>query len=144
MAQCGIICWDFTFALLLRHDGHAHNCKGYCHRPTYCCFDRQFHLVMTRSCVSRASFQKEFPPAAAEIERNHAVDQKRIVVAFASSPNGAQPLNAAVQCFCHRRLNTRSQLGGLWIPAACKNATERSPKFAGDAAGTFCPVIPPS
>jgi hypothetical protein len=66
------------------------------------------------------------------------------VVAFANSPNGAQPLNAVAQCFCHRRLNTRSQLGGLWVPAACKNANKRSPQFAGSAARTLCPVIPPS
>jgi len=35
--------------------------------------------------------QQEFPPAAAEIERNHVVDQERIVLA-AGCPNERAPI----------------------------------------------------
>ena len=67
--------------------------------PTVASIDN-FILVISRSCVSRAGFQKEFPPSAAEIERSHAVHQKRIVIATTDPrerpPGVAQPFNAVV------------------------------------------------
>jgi hypothetical protein len=90
-------------------------------------------MVIPQSCVSGAGFQKEFPRSAAEIERDHAVYQKRVVLAAAGPserpPSVAQPFSAVVECFFHMRSNTRSQLaglGGLGMGAG-ENANKRSP-----------------
>src|SRR5947209_14446556 len=87
---------------------------------------------------SGESFQKEFPPSAAEIKRSHAVYQERIVVAARRpnerSPIVTQPFNRSDAAFFHSRLKHTKATGSRRRPldrGSLRKHQQKKPQVCG-------------